>query len=149
MLKDVTTYLQFGSHFCGIEHTSEYGQDTLYATILKKTKNEVDVESHFEASSIENLSEQLPKNQHVVLIINNQYVITKKVQDDQIDHLKLVYKAFPNINLEEFYYEILEQKTIHYVSICRKKYVEELITEYSANTISVLILKIIIRRICI
>lgn len=138
LIKEITTYLQFGNRYCGIEHTSENGQDRLYATLLKKSKKEVDIESHFEAPSIKNLSGHLPKNGHAVLIINNQHVITKKVQSDKTEDLKLVYKAFPNINLEDFYYEVLQQKTIHFVSICRKKYVEELINEYSSNNISII-----------
>ncbi len=138
MLKAITTYLQFGNRFCGIEHATENGQEKLYVTLLKKTKKEVDIQSLFEASSIKNLSELLPKNQHAVLIINNESVLTKKIESDQTDDLKLVYKAFPNIRLEDFYYEVLIQKSIHFVSICRKTYIEELINEYKTQGISII-----------
>ena len=138
MLNDITTYLQFRNRYCGIEHTSKKGLDKLYITLLKKIKKQVDVESHFEESSIKGMSEKLPKNQHAVLIINNQNVLTKKVESDQIEKLKLVYKAFPNINPEDFYYEVLQQKTIHFVSICRKLYIGELLEEYGDNGIPII-----------
>jgi Tfp pilus assembly protein PilN len=130
MLKDITTYLQFGNRFCGIEHTSENGQDKLYVTLLKKTKKEVDIEKSFNTTTIGALADKLPKNQHAVLIINNEHVLTKKIESDVNNDLKLVYKAFPNIKLDEFYYEVLIQKSIHFVSICRKTDIETLINEY-------------------
>lgn len=131
MLATLKAYLQFGNRFCGIEHTSKNGQEKLYVTLLKKTKKEVDIENSFDATTIEDLAEKLPKNQHTVLIINNQHVLTKTVKSNQTEELKLVYKAFPNIKLEDFYYEVLVQKSIYSVSICRKTYIEELIRNYS------------------
>lgn len=145
MFDAISTYLQFGSRFCGIEHTSENGplhrrggQDKLYVTLLKKTKKEVDIESSFNVTTIKTLAEKLLKNQHAVLIINNESVLTKKIESDQTDNLKLVYKAFPNIKLEDFYYEVLKQESTHFVSICRKTYIEELINEYKTNCVFII-----------
>lgn len=138
MFDVISTYLQFGNRFCGIEHASENGQDKLHVTLLKKAKKEVDVENSFNTTTVELLTEQLPKNQHAVLIINNESVLTKKIKSDQTDDLKLVHKAFPNIKLEDFYYEVLIQKSIHFVSICRKDYVDKLITQYKTHGISII-----------
>lgn len=138
MLNEIKTYLQFGNLYCGIEHTSKNVQNKLYATLLKKTKKEVDIESSFDTTTIKAIAEQLPKNGHAVLIINNESVLTKTVKSDVTDPLKLVHKAFPNIKLEDFYYEVLKQESIHFVSICRKAYVEDLIKEYSTQGVSII-----------
>ncbi len=138
MLKKVQSYLTFGTIFCGIEHTTEKGQDKLCATLLKKKKKEVDIKDSFSANTLKELTEKLPKNQHAVLIINNDSVITKKIESSQTDMVKLVHNAFPNINLEDFYYQVLIQKSIHFVSICRKNYIETLTTQYKAQHISII-----------
>lgn len=133
MLKKIKTYLEYGNRFCGVEHTVHHGENIIYATVLKKSKNTVDIESFFEEKSIENTIAKLPKKQHVFLVINNDNILTKQIENQQTELAKLVYNAFPNINLEEFVYEVISQGNNHFVSICRKIYVEELITKYKGN----------------
>lgn len=132
MLQGLKTYLLFGNHFCGIEHTTNNGEDILYVTLLKKSKKEVNIESAFQSNSIAELKE-IPKKQHVFLAINNENVLTKSIESEQADGLTLVYKSFPNINLDDFYYEITAQGAIYFVSICRKDYVEALIARYKSQ----------------
>ena len=60
---------------------------------------------------------KLPKNQHAILIINNDKVLSKTVESEQNEPLKLLYKGFPNINLEEFYFEVLSEKSKHFIWI--------------------------------
>ena len=43
----------------------------------------------------------------------------------------MIYKAFPNINLDDFYYEAISEGSRHFISICRKSYIDTLITDYS------------------
>lgn len=138
MLKKIFTYLEYGSSFCGIEHTTKNGVDTIYTTVLKQSKTELDIESAFQADNIENVVAKLPKNQHAVLIINNDKVLSKTIESEQSKALKLVYKAFPNINLEEFYFEVLSEKSKHFVSLCRKDYIQSILNAYSKNKISII-----------
>lgn len=133
MLKQFKTYLEYGNRFCGVEHTMPLGKDIIYVTLLKKAKNNVDVEKTFEEASIKNTITKLPKNQAIFLVINNDNILTKHIESEQTELAKLVYNAFPNINLEEFVYEVISQGNKHLVSICRKVYVEELITKYKEN----------------
>jgi hypothetical protein len=112
--------------------------EKLYATLLKKTKKEVDIESSLESESIKDIIDKLPKKQHAFLVINNEKVLTKKVESDQIEDLKLVYRAFPNITIDSFYYKIVKQGNLHFVSICRKDDVQELIIKYKAKGISII-----------
>jgi len=138
MLKPLKTYLEFGNSFCGVEHTTQKDQDIIYATVLKMSKKIIDIESSFKETSFETVISKLHKKQHVFLIINNDHVLTKRLESEQTDTLKLAYNAFPNINLEDFFYEVMTQGNIHFVSICRKAYVEELIAKYKEYGISVI-----------
>lgn len=138
MLEQLRSYLQFGNQFCGIEHCQKDGNNSIMVSVLKKSKQELNLQDFFEVHSIENLKEKLPQKQHVFLVINDGNVLTKKVESSQIDNIKLVNKAFPNINIEDFHFEILHQGKDHFVFICRKDYTDRLINEYKELGFSVL-----------
>ncbi|PWH83975.1 hypothetical protein DIS18_05355 [Algibacter marinivivus] len=138
MLDNFWTYLQFGNRFCAVEHTSNEDAEVIYATLLNRSKKELNIESSFEEKKIEDLSNKLHKNQHIVLVLNNDKVLSKTIESEQQDSLKLVYKAFSNINLEDFYFEVLSQKNKHFIALCRKDYVNNLIEEYSKQNLSII-----------
>ena len=125
------SYLQFGKYYCGIEHTLLNNEVIIYTTILKKKKKEVVLSSLFSSKSIEEGSKKLSKKQHILLIINNEHVLTKILENETLDSIKLVNTAFPNINLAEFYFEIIQQSSKYFISICRKSYVDSIIESYS------------------
>lgn len=137
MYKNFKSFFLNGNRYGGIEHTFKDGQDCIYATILKKVKNEVLVESHLNSNSIKELTASFPKSSLAYLIINNENVLTKKVDSPSRDSIKLVHTAFPNINLSDFFYESIIQNEVHFVSICRRAYVEEIIETYKTNGILV------------
>ena len=126
MLDRLLTYLKFGNRFCGVEHTTKNGQDCINVTVLKQSKKELLIEECFEDDSVSKLSKHKP----IYLVINNSKVLTKTIESNQSDALKLVYKAFPNINLDEFYYEVLSQVDTHFIALCRKDDVENIIKKY-------------------
>ncbi|WP_299884434.1 hypothetical protein [uncultured Lacinutrix sp.] len=138
MLNKIKSYLLFGNRFCGIEHTIKNGKGVIITSLLKKAKNQVDIEHTSEVSSIDDAFNSLPKKQHITLVINNDNVITKRVIGNINNDLKVVYQAFPNINLDDFYYELVKQKSNRFISICRKEYVDNLIEQYSQLGVSVI-----------
>ncbi|MCR8667499.1 hypothetical protein NO995_07395 [Aestuariibaculum sp. M13] len=137
MIRKLETYLKYGNIFCGIEHSSQNGQNIIYATILKKHKSELQIKSQFNATSIEKLSTKVSNHQHASIIINNENVLTKRLNNNKHEPLNLVYEAFPNINIDEFYYEIVSQDSNHFISICRKQHVAGLISEYANFNINI------------
>lgn len=137
MIRRLETFLKYGNIFCGIEHCSQNGQTIIYTTILKKHKGELQIKSQFNETSIEKLSTKISKHQHASIIINDENVLTKSLDSNKHEPLNLVYEAFPNINIDEFYYEIVSQDSIHFISICRKQRVTELISEYANFNINI------------
>lgn len=138
MFQQTTSYLRFGNRYCGIEHISFGGKETINASILKKSKKELHIDTVFECNTIEDLSELIPKNSHAFLVLNNDNVLTKKVENGQREPIKLVHQAFPNINSNDFMYEVLIQNDVHFVSICRKSYIEEIIESYKRKKIAII-----------
>jgi hypothetical protein len=137
MLNKIWSYLQYGNRFCGIEHTSN-SNEPITVSLLRQSKKELNIESTCQIDSIKIISKKLSKNQHALLVVNNDNVLSKTIESDQKEALKLVYKAFPNISIEEFYFEIISESSTHFISICRKDYVDSLISNYSENKIHII-----------
>ncbi|MDD7886019.1 hypothetical protein [Flavivirga sp. 57AJ16] len=138
MLEHLRSYLLYGNQYCGVEHAIHDDEPIIYSTVLKKTKKAVDINEVFTSSCVKELTHKLPKKQPIFLIVNNEHVLTKTLKSEQTDDLKLVNKAFPNINASEFYYEILKQDTLFFVSICRQSYIDALIKSYTDNNLYIL-----------
>ncbi len=139
MLNNLKTYLNYGNRACGLEHATINGVETFIGTILIKRKKKLDVEATFKVSSIEQLSSKIKKTQHVFLIINNDQVLTKSLETTpETNPNHIVTSAFPNLNISNFYYEIIKQGEKFFVSICRKTYVDDLIINYKKEGINII-----------
>lgn len=137
MFEHLKTYLLYNNCFCGVEHALKDNQDIIYSTVLKKSKISLGIEKNFKVASVGELPQKLAKNQAVFLVINEHNVLTKQVQGQISNTDKTVYNAFPNINLDHFYYEISKQGDAHFISICRKEHLDNLVTDYSAKGINI------------
>ena len=60
------------------------------------------------------------------LIVNTNQVIQKEVSGIDPSDEKLLHKAFPNTNWEEFYFEICRLKTKSIIAITRQSYLDEM-----------------------
>ncbi|AXP80813.1 hypothetical protein CJ739_1727 [Mariniflexile rhizosphaerae] len=138
MLERFKTYLEYGNRFCGVEHGSHNGQEAFYATVLKKDRKSVSVVDFFDSADFEGMVSKLNKKQPVFLVVNNDSVLTKHIESSQTEASKLMHNAFPNINPEDFFYEIVSQGSSHLLSICRKAYVEGLVLDYKGHGFSVI-----------
>ncbi|WP_298760660.1 hypothetical protein [uncultured Psychroserpens sp.] len=137
MIHKLISYLTYGNRFYSVEQTQANG-DIIYNGIgLTKNKSQVNIEDSFQCHDLDQVSKCIPKGKAVFLVINNEFVITKKVESNTTETLKLVHQAFPNIKIDEFYYEVLNQDTVHFVSICRKAHVDDLLKDYESNALSV------------
>lgn len=137
-MKDkLISYLTYGNRFYSVEQTLVNGNAVYYGIELKKSKNQVEVEDNFQYDNLDEISKQIPKIKAVFLVINNEFIITKKIESVDTETLKLVHQAFPNIKIDDFYYEVLKQNNIHFVSICRKMYLDKLLDDYRSYNISV------------
>lgn len=138
MINKLIKYLTYGNQFCGIEYTTGNGQDIFRATVLKQTKKELVEDVSVEENSIEAIANALSKNQHIFLIVNTEKVLVKAIESEQKDDLKLVYKTYPNLDVDRFYYEVLSQGNRHFIALCRKDYIDNLIIEFSEHKLNVI-----------
>ena len=130
--------MRFGNRFCGVEHTLINDKECVYITLLKKSKNTIDVKNQYESATIQDISNQIPKKQHIHLTVNNSEVLTKSIEDNNGDAKLILHKAFPNIDINDFFYEIISQDSFHVVSICRKSYINEILNTYKKLKLQVI-----------
>ncbi|PWK17108.1 hypothetical protein [Xanthomarina spongicola] len=138
MLEKLKQYLLFGNTFYGVEHTIIENKETIIVVSLKKKKNDLDIVLKKTTDSIESVSSYIPKKSGVTIVINNDKVLSKKVPFSKDEDSKLIQNAFPNINLNEFYFDVLCQKNACFIAICRKQYVDTLIEDYRNKNLFVL-----------
>lgn len=131
--------LKYGNTFCAVEHSiDENSSETFYTLQLKKSKKELLVTSKELHHSFDETLTCLKAQRHVFLVINNQQVLLKKIEDTNSNSQQLVKTAFPNIKLSDFYYEITRNNENSFIAICRKEYVNKIIQQYRFNGIAVI-----------
>ncbi|MEM6685025.1 MAG: PilN domain-containing protein [Bacteroidota bacterium] len=134
MLERLKTYLLYGNIYCGIEHNSS---NAVTAILLRKKKVAVSMEDTFSGKTIAEIAQKLTKKQHAFLIVNNDNVLSKFIQSPEKIENRLLYEAFPNLKINDFYFEINSQGNFHNISICRKSTVDKLIEVYKQQKITI------------
>ncbi|MEQ6123567.1 PilN domain-containing protein [Pseudotenacibaculum sp. MALMAid0570] len=127
--------ITYGSQFCAVEHASN---SIHYLLSLKKKKKELSVSQKGEFKEFNELLLKIKPQKHVFLIVNNEQVLTKKVDFSHIAQESVVKAAFPNIALNDFYFEVTQNGTSSVVCICRKEVVENIVKGYTQKGISVI-----------
>lgn len=129
MYKSIKNIL-LGNQFVGLEIFSEEGNDSIALLEAKKGKRELDV-IHFEKrDGLSKLNYKFLPNVPYFITINTIHVLSKEVDSIENNDLKILFNAFPNLKIDDFYYEIWRVDSKSIVSICRKNHVRELISEF-------------------
>jgi len=121
----------------GIEYTSHDGATILNVLRLKKEKKELVIDSTQQYDSFESLKEELTKQVPVFLIINNEQILSKKIEGT-LETEKAIVNAFPNLKIDDFYCEVLHGHTDTFVSICRKEYIDSIIDDYQKDNYNII-----------
>jgi len=137
MVTVVKKFLVYGRSYYGIEHASLDLEEVIHILELRNKKGELHIIKEQEVLSNNQIQDHINEKQHAYLIINNNQVLSKKV-NEKLDLVKAVQMAFPNIKQEEFYFESHANKNNTFVNICRKHHVDEILKSYKDNKISIL-----------
>lgn len=132
MLRQKLTY---GSVFCAVEHANN---SAYYHLSLKKKKGELEIVHNELFKELNLLLDTIKGQKHAYLIINNEQVLTKQVSFVHTSDERVVKAAFPNLNLNDFYYEVLQNESSSIVCICRKELVEGLVKQYLEKGVSII-----------
>jgi len=138
MLKNLLTYFKEGFDYIGLEITESDGAEIFNILELKKNKNELMVSSKKEIKDSDKLFGSLSKNNLLFLCITTSKVLTKKVESTNTTSPEgIVNQAFPNLDLSNFYYEVVQQDTQPIVSIAKKEYIDDLLERFKKLNIKI------------
>ncbi|QYJ68267.1 general secretion pathway protein [Flavobacterium litorale] len=123
----MASYLQnilLGNNYVGIECFSVNNEEQYAFLQVNRKKGSLETaekDIFKNTDALATVKSKLP----AVLIINNSYVLQKEVMSTDSNDKKLVHKSFPNIKLDDFYYEIWRRETSSVIAVCRRSYVDE------------------------
>ncbi len=131
MLERVKKYIKDGNCYTGVEYVERDSILNLYCTQLSKKRDELDVTAFFAINTITELSLKLKKDTSLFLVINTSQVLSKIIEKKETDDLTTINSAFPNIELDTFYYEITSFGENLMIAICRKEHVDDILSAFS------------------
>jgi Tfp pilus assembly protein PilN len=127
--------LTYGKVYTAIEHI-EKGNFTVLQLLKKKKELQVLKKENF--GNFEQVIASLKGVQHLFLVLNDEQVLSKKVATSNTDEKIILRTAFPNIVIQDFYYEIYKDASGSFVSIARKSNVDAIISSYQKAKIFVI-----------
>ena len=134
----LVTYWNYGKTFCSIEHVrNSEGKNSTYVLLANRKHDEFEIKKTFNVDSREEVTEHLPKNQHALLNISGSNVLVRSGTGTGND-ISILTKAFPNLNIDEFYYQILRSGDLNIIFICRKDYVEKVIDSFEKQGVQII-----------
>jgi hypothetical protein len=129
--------LLLGSQYIGIEHFSSNNEEKIAFLLVEKKKEELVITQKNKLTYSDTLPDKLDKKLPFYLVINNNQVIQKEITETDASDEKLLHKSFPNVAWNEFYYEIWRLKTKSFIAIGRKTYVNEIVSKYKKQGVSI------------
>lgn len=136
MFKD---WFLYNNKFAAIEHTfNAKGEEVYSYLLLRKKGKELLNEQKETFNSKDALVDVLKKEKqtHVVLIVNDQQVLSKKI--DFVENQNAFQLVYPNLNSQDFYYQNEQAGDSLFIAVSRRSYVDELIAFYATHKIAVL-----------
>ena len=121
-----------GKRYIGLEFFSRENREEVSFLLLQKKKDGLVISEKKIFTSRETLLSQKHKYPTVV-VANNEKVLQKEAAGIDPNDKKLLHKAFPNLQADEFYYEIWRRESSSVIAICRKSYIDGLIAEIGKN----------------
>ncbi|WP_417940951.1 hypothetical protein [Flavobacterium sp. RS13.1] len=127
--------LLLGRHYIGIEHFTLNDEEKISLLWVEKKKEGLVIAIKDRVSYTGKIAEKWDTKLPFFLTINTAQVIQKEVSSTDVSDEKLLHKAFPNTNWEDFYFEIWRLKTKSIIAIARKSYLDEIISNYESQKI--------------
>lgn len=135
---ELKSFWKYGREYCSLEQGLDAEGETFINILLSTKKNgEFDIGKTFGESSVESLKGKIKEGQHIFLNFSGSQVIIKPITTSG-DDSKILNSAFPSLDRNNFYYQILKTPSINFVSICRKDYVTGVIKKYSNQNFNVI-----------
>lgn len=129
--------LLLGKQYIGIEHFTLGNEEKIAMLLVENKKEGLVIIQKDRINYTQKIAEKWDVRLPFFLVINTNQVIQKEVTSIEPSDEKLLHKAFPNTNWEEFYFEIWRLKTKSIIVIARKAYLNEVLSHYEKQKITI------------
>lgn len=129
MLASLRSYHPMGKTFFAFEHAAQEEDTIILGIEVKQKKDELDLIQHFTVTDLSEISDTLKTTIAANLSITDSNVLCKTISQTGTDQ-DLLSEAYPNLTLDDFYYQILRTATKSFVAVCRKAYVDGVVSQY-------------------
>ncbi|WP_299600633.1 hypothetical protein [uncultured Aquimarina sp.] len=116
------------------EHTEDNNGTVIIGVEVAKKNGELDIAKKFMINDLKDLPERNISSAH--LVITDNQILTKEIVTKGTDQ-EIVSEAYPNLEVDNFYYQILKTSEKSFISICRKTYVDDIISTYKDAKIAI------------
>lgn len=131
------TSLLLGEQYLGVEHFSLNAKEMIAILLIEKKKDELVITKKDKVSYTNIIPEKWNKKLPFFIVVNTNQVVQKEIASIDATDEKLLHKAFPNTNWNDFYFEIWRLKTKSIIAISRKGYIDELLSDYRKQGIPI------------
>lgn len=112
-----------GNSYQGLELFEVNGKDYFALLVLENRKGELEIVAEHLVETLEGLLRLIERKKPLFVTFNTPKVLKKQVATEINDNPELlVINAFPNLELDNFYYQILESEKQSVVSISKKEH---------------------------
>nr|WP_299381199.1 hypothetical protein [Allomuricauda sp.] len=136
-MKNWFSHIIKGNSYQGLE-IFEIGGEVRYALLkILRKKDELYVKFEETFDSIADLAPNIQRNTILFLSVNTSQILTKSVDGKtELNPEQLIMTAFPNLDLDSFYYETMDGLENRQVSICKRDYLSSLMEELARSGIT-------------
>ena len=132
MLKQRFKHITEGNTYLGLGITETEGRERFSLLKLRKQKGELEVLSEMGEDTLDALIPFMEKGTPLFVTINTPKVLKKQILTaPQNNPALLVMNAFPNLELDNFYYQVLPGKQHSAVCISKKEYIDGYLEQLS------------------
>lgn len=128
MFQNLLTYLKEGDTYLGLEISEIQGEETYTLLEVKNSKGELVISSENRVSDIKDLKTHIKTKVPVLLSINTPNIVAKIIDINGSPTAEaLVNEAFPDLDTDNFYYEIAQQERRPLISVAKKAYIDDIL----------------------
>ena len=127
MYSRLRRHISQGNSFAALEITERTGRPFYGLLLVTREKEELRIIRWYTADTLSDITQYLPKKLPLRVIINSDKVLTKVAESISEEPSSQVLHAFPNLEINSFYFEIIQEKDRPVISISKKSYIDELL----------------------
>ncbi len=135
-MASITSHIPLKKAILALEYSDHEGNPIYIGLDLLQKREELDINQVFTTKNIKELPNYGTTQKPVNLVVTDHQVLAKEV-DHTGTEAEIVSEAYPNLNLNDFYYQILRSTEKSFIAVCRKEHIQEILDSLKKEKINI------------